>query len=656
MSLTIDNLSVLYRDGDHAIQALDRIRLHLPSGQCLALIGESGSGKTTLALACMGLLPENASTAGKLKFHERTFSPREEKILGQLRWNRLAMVFQNGATHLNPVHRIIDQVAEPLIQHLGWDRTVAQQRAGGVLEGLGLGAAYHSRYPHQLSGGQAQRVLIAMAGILDPEVLILDEPTSALDAANKGIVTDVIHQAKSSNKAVLLITHDLEFASQNADLTAVLYLGQIMEILPAGDLLTEPYHPYTLALYRSYPTMATARDLGGIRGDAFYRMIHQHGRRDGETYRHSHIQVPGSSHKDGHAPPEGCLFQNRCTQAIGRCRHEDVSLERIGDHSVRCLRHGIADLLTLQGVAKSYGEIRALNPTDLVLRCGEVYSLVGETGSGKTTLAMIAAGALQPDVGERIFHDPQADPEKGANPRLTARQIGVVYQNPAESVSHRFSVFHIVAEPLKIHKPGMNKGVIKAHVTRVLKEVHLSTDESFLARYPHELNMGAIQRVCIARALVLEPSLIVADEPTSSLDPSVQAKVLKLLLDLQTERGLTLLFVTHDMGVARKISDRMGVMLRGALVEAGPAPRLMACPTHPYTRFLLESVGGRQKGISRRSEEGEKKGGCPFFFRCPQAQRVCGKETPALRQWDHREVACHFPEKSSSESQRCNAI
>jgi len=656
LSLTIENLSVLYRDGDHAIQALDRIRLHLPSGKCLALIGESGSGKTTLALACMGLLPENASTGGNLKFHERTFSPMEEQILGRLRWNRVAMVFQNGAAHLNPVHRIVDQVAEPLIQHLGWERTAAQQRAGGVLEDLGLGAAYHSRYPHQLSGGQAQRVLIAMAGILDPEVLILDEPTSALDAANKSIVADVIDQAKSSDKAVLLITHDLEFASQNADLMAVLYLGQIMETLPAGALLTEPYHPYTLALSRSYPTMATARDLGGIRGDAFYRMIHRHGRRDGETYHHSHIQVPGSSHKDGHAPPEGCLFQNRCTQAIRRCRHEDVSLERIGDHWVRCLRHGIADLLTLQGVAKDYEEIRALKPTDLVLRCGEVYSLVGETGSGKTTLAMIAAGALQPDVGERIFHMSESGPEKDANPRLTARRIGVVYQNPAESVSHRFSVFDILAEPLKIHEPGMNKGEVTSRVNRLLNEVHLSTDESFLARYPHELNMGAIQRICIARALILKPSLVIADEPTSSLDPSVQAKVLKLLLDLQTERGLTLLFVTHDMGVARKISDRMGVMLRGTLVEAGPASRLMACPAHPYTRFLLESVRGRQKGISRRSEGEALKGGCPFFFRCPQAKRLCGKETPALRQWDHREVACHFPEESSLESQRCNAI
>ena len=645
MSLMIDNLSVLYRDGHHAIQALDRIRLHLPSGRCLALIGESGSGKTTLALACMGLLPENASTEGNFQFHGETFSPGDEKIFDRLRWNRLAMVFQNGAAHLNPVHRIIDQVAEPLIQHRRWKRPAARQWAGKALESLGLGTTYHLRYPHQLSGGQAQSVLIAMAGILDPEVLILDEPTSALDAANKGIVTDVIDQAKSSGKAVLLITHDLEFASRSADSMAVFYLGQIMEILPPTDLFTEPRHPYTLALVRSYPTMTTARDLGGIRGDAFYRMIHQHGRRDGETYRHSHIQVPGSSHTDGHAPPEGCLFHNRCTQAIERCRHEDVHLERIGDHTVRCLRHGIADLLTLQGVGKRYGNITALNPTDLVLRCGEVYSLVGETGSGKTTLAMTAAGAIEPDAGERVFHESDPDFKKGTIPRFMARRIGVVYQNPAESVSHRFSVFDIVAEPLKIHEPRMPKAEVKAHVTRVLDEVHLSTDESFLSRYPHELNMGAIQRVCIARALVLEPSLLVADEPTSSLDPSVQAKVLKLLLDLQTERGLTMLFVTHDMGVARKISDRLGVMLCGDLVEVGPASQMMACPAHPYTRFLVTRVGGGRKEVPRRSDGVEAAGGCPFFTRCPQAQPICRNEKPALSQWDHREVACHFPEK-----------
>ena len=643
MSLEIKNLSVIYRDGSHSIQALEEVSVSLVPGKCVALVGESGSGKTTFGNTCMGLLPSNAVREGEIILNGKRIDHLDESALNEFRWERISMVFQNGAVNMNPVHRIVDQVAEPLIQRRSLSRSGAIAKANDALEQMGVAKEYHDRYPHQLSGGQIQRSLLAMALILDPEILILDEPTSALDALSKTVVSDVIQTAKSMNKSILLITHDLEFAMHNSDTIAMLYLGQIMETLPATDLLTRPLHPYTLALGRSYPAMSTARDLGGIKGDAFYRLVHQHGHHDELGYHHTHIQIPQSSHKDGHAPPTGCLFQNRCTQAIEICRTEQVDLEVVGDHTVRCLRKGIASLLELKDVNKKYGKTIALHSIGLTIKCGEVFSLVGETGSGKTTLAMISAGMLKPESGKRVFDGRDMDEWMVRDYRSLSRRIGVVYQNPAESVSHRFSVFDTVAEPLMIHGLTGSKFEINERVTRVLDDVHLSTDRAFMGRYPHELNMGAIQRVCMARAIVLDPSLLIADEPTSSLDPSVQAKVLKLLLDLQIEHGLSMLFVTHDIGLARKISDRIGVMLAGRLVEVGPAHLILTAPLHPYTRLLIDSVSGfaRKTVLPGSAETGP--GGCVFYNRCNQPQDICLKEAPLLKDGAHGQVACHFP-------------
>jgi peptide/nickel transport system ATP-binding protein len=342
-----------------------------------------------------------------------------------------------------------------------------------------------------------------MAMVLDPAVIILDEPTSALDALTKGFVAEIIREAKGRGKALLLITHDLEFAIRNAETMAVLYLGQVMETLPAREMLSNPLHPYTMALGRSYPAMQTARDLGGIRGDAFYRLVHQHGHADAALYRHAHIQVRASSHSDGHAPPSGCLFQDRCTQAIEPCTEGLVVLEEVEEHTVRCLRRGIVTMLELKGVAKRYGKTTALNPVDVTVRAGELLAIVGETGSGKTTLAMIAAGELKPDQGRRMFFGRDVDEWIKKDHRSLGREIGIIYQNPIESISHRFSVYEAVAEPLKIQGEIRDQEEGKERVQAILADVHLSTDDAFLRRYPHELNMGALQRVCLARALVL---------------------------------------------------------------------------------------------------------------------------------------------------------
>jgi len=306
MSLMIKDFSIIYRDGDHSIQAVEEATLVVKRGQCLALVGESGSGKTTLGMACLGLLPENAETAGRIFLNDREIDFANETALNQMRWQKISMVFQNGAETLNPAYRVIDQVAEPVMKMGGENRKSALKRASRALFDMGLPESCHVRYPHQLSGGQVQRSLLAMATILDPDILIMDEPTSAL---------------------------------------------------------SNPIHPYTMALGRSYPTMGTARDLGGIRGDAFYRLVHQHGRHDKAQYHHSHIQIPESAHANGHAPPTGCLFQGRCTQAALACKTGVVNLEAVRHHQVRCLRHGIVNMLSFEGVTKHYDRTVALNPT-----------------------------------------------------------------------------------------------------------------------------------------------------------------------------------------------------------------------------------------------------------------------------------------------------
>ena len=494
MSLQIKNLSVVYGNGHHSIQALEGVSLAVRPGHCIALVGESGSGKTTMGKACLGLLPNNAEVEGEVLLMDREIDFSDETALNRIRWKHLSMVFQDGAMSLNPVHRIIDQVVEPVLQHEDLAREEALEKAALCLEEMGLSRQEQGRYPHQLSGGQVQRSLLAMALVLDPGTVILDEPTSALDAMNKGFVAEKIREMKNRGKAILLITHDLEFAVQHADDIAVLYLGQVMETLPAAELLLNPLHPYTMALGRSYPAMDTARDLGGIRGDAFYRIIHQHGHRDEAHYSHSHIQVPESAHKDGHAPPTGCIFRDRCTQAVEPCERGDVALQVVGRHTVRCLRRGIVDRLELKGVAKTYGETVALRSVDLNVRAGEIMALVGETGSGKTTLAMIAAGVLKPDRGQRVLSGRDMDEWMKKDAKSLARKIGVIYQNPAQAVSHRFTVYDAVAEPLKIHRISKNKEQMLERVKTVLRAVHLSTDASFLKRYPHELNLGALQR------------------------------------------------------------------------------------------------------------------------------------------------------------------
>lgn len=639
MGLRIKGLSVSFRAGDHVVLAVEGVDLEVGHGRCVALVGESGSGKTTIGLACMGLLPANAEVKGQIELDGAAVDYTDQEVARKTRWRCISMVFQAGAASLNPVKHVLDQVAEPLAVNAGMGWKEARERAAQAMEGMGLGSELHRRFPHELSGGQIQRVLLSMASVLDPPVMILDEPTANLDVVTKAFVGQVLKNARAKGKALLLISHDLDFIAQWANEVAVIYLGQVMEHLPANRLLTSSLHPYSRALVRSYPSMARTADLGGIKGDAHQRLIHRHSRQDSPGHEHA---GGGDAAAEGvHAPAEGCLFWPRCAQAIQRCKKEEVELIRKGPHGVRCLRGGVVEIIGLEGVSKRYTKTWALYPSHISVRAGETLCLVGETGSGKTTLAMIAAGVLRPDNGVRLLDGQDMDEILRRDKMALARQVGIVYQDPASSVSHRLNVSEIIAEPLKIHKLLASKEELRREVLELLASVHLPADSDFLRRYPHELSQGTIQRICLARALALNPRILVADEPTSALDPSAQAKVMRLLMELQIEKGLTLLFVTHDIGLARKIGDRLAVMLAGRIVEIGPTPKILAHPLHPYTELLISAAKGQaQEGPSKKVPAGPE--GCAFADRCRWCEKRCLLEPPPNLQMEDgdRAVRC----------------
>lgn len=578
--LEISNLKVGY-GGKIIIRDLD---LRLDKGKILSVVGESGTGKTTLGLSIMGLINERAEKGivqGKILLDGNDINRMSKEELRKLRWSRLSMVFQNVEDALNPLYSIFDQVKEPLLETT-LNNEEAEGKTLNILEMVEFPIHRVKAYPHQLSMGEKQKALIAMAFIGDPEVVILDEPTSALDVISKDSITQLL-KVLCKDRTALLITHDLSTAASLSDNMAVLYGGCIVELAPTSSLLSDPRHPYSRGLIRSYPDMDRAKDLQGIRGRAEF-------------------------------VESGCPFHPRCTQAIEICKEERPKLimvsqlERRHSHPqqrpessiqnrvsryIACHRGGVIPLLEMRGLVKSFGKFRAVDSVDLTLFEGETLALVGESGAGKTTLAKTIIGLLEITDG-KIYLEGEKIAENGINLARENgfhRKVQMIFQNTRESISHRLNILEAVVEPLNIQGIGSEEDRIKA-VKDVLEEAQLPSDDDFLNRYPHELSGGEAQRVVIARALILNPKLIIADEPTSSLDASVQAKLMKLLNNIQEDRGLSMLFITHNIALARKISDRIAVMQSGKIVEKGPSSRILASPLHPYTKGFINSASG----------------------------------------------------------------
>ena len=556
MLLDIRNLNVFYNE--HWV--IRDLNLSLERGQPAVIIGESGAGKTTLGLSILGLAGGKCTGEILLK-GKNTLSLNEEE-LSNIRGKDIAMVFQNVEDALHPLYTISDQVAEAILIHNQENKRWAFDLACDLLNSVGLDYRHARAYPHQLSGGQKQRALIAMAIANNPDVLILDEPTASLDAPTKAAIISLLNTLQR-DRAMLVITHDISIAAQlKNSIIIVLYGGRIIETGSAIQVLADPQHPYTRALLRSYPTLVMTKDLQGIPG-----------RMEWEK--------------------QGCSFSNRCTQRTTACLETTPKLRHIHNRMVACHRGGIVPVLKLNFVSKSFCTHNVLKNVSLTLYHGETLAMVGKSGSGKTTLAKIIIGLLKPDAGE-IWVNNQRIVERTLD---FYHQVQLIFQNPKESFSYRMSILQAVKEPLDIENKLAEKEKHE-QVRQVLSEVELPCNNSFLNKKINHLSGGEAQRVAIARALILKPQLLIADEATSSLDASVQAKILKLLLNIQEKRGLSMLLITHDIALARKVSDRIAVMLDGQLVEEGRTCDLVSNPKHEHTKCLLESSVFSQESSS----------------------------------------------------------
>ncbi len=585
-ALAIAGLRVTY-PGPPPVRALDRLSLEVAVGECVGVLGESGSGKSTLAKALLGLAT-GAEVEGGLRLGDVDLGALDEAGWREIRWRRIALAVQSTSS-LNPVLRVGLQLAEPQMVHLGRTRAAADERSTAVLADVGLDPEALDRYPSELSGGQRRLVLLAMALVCDPSVVVLDEPTAGLDPSTRERVVDTLRRLRDERQmALVILGHDVEAIEAVADRVAVLYRGWLAEVGPARRVLDEPRAPYTWALLNARPTLGSVKDLRGIRGDP----------------------------PDPTEVAAGCPFEARCTQAVDVCGAGRPPLVpppgEDGERLVACVRGGVVTLLEARDLRLSYrlagtgtglgrrSTVVAVDGVSLDVREGEVVGVVGPTGAGKSTLGLLLVRLLEPDGGSVRFEGADLLALRGADLRAARRRVQLLFQDPYEALSPRLTVGAAVREPLDVQAVGEPEWRDR----RVLDElvaVRLPTDAAFLARHTHELSGGQLQRLALARALILEPKLLVADEPVSMLDPSEQAKMLQLLKHLQVERGMAMVFVSHDLAVVLRVADRVVVMDAGRIVEQARGDDLLRAARHPVTHTLLAASGHTAGPTPRRS-------------------------------------------------------
>ncbi len=561
--LLVNELSITYNGVSPPVKAVNNISLKLKKGENLGIIGESGCGKSTLALGIMGLI-KNGSVKGNILYKDLNLVGLPDDKLRHYRWKEIAMMFQNSLDILNPVLTVEEQVGEPLRFHCHLTPQEIDERVVHTLEMVGLDPAWRTAYPHQLSGGMRQRVLLAMALICEPELLIVDEPTTALDAASKNDIFELLQNLqKQLNFAMILISHDVAFVSQLTSMLITMYCGQAVEYGRTSDVLKNPMHCYTRGLLNSSPQFFKYKDLWGISGEP-----------------------PGEG-----APLKGCPFAPRCCQSAEGCGKSRPQLRYVAlERRVACHKGGIETFLKAEGIKKNYrvGEksIEAVRGADLEIRSGEVVALVGESGSGKSTLAHILAGVLPADEGSVFFRGKKVE-NHWATKMIGGMQI--IFQDPFSATSHRMQVLDVVKEPLEIMKWKSTAERNKA-AGEALQAVRLPVTPEFLQRYCYSLSGGQRQRVAIARALITRPNLVIADEITSMLDPSNQANILRELKGLQNRFGFAMLYITHELHLARKVSDKVYVMHRGEIVEKGSSSVIFEKPEHFFTKQLFKEA------------------------------------------------------------------
>jgi len=659
--LTITGLRTVFSTPEGTARAVDGVSFGVRAGETYALVGESGCGKSVTALSIMGLVPgpTGSVAGGEIVFEGRDLVGLGPEEMRKVRGGRIAMVFQEPMTSLNPVFTAGWQVEEALSVHAtGPEGGAAARRAEALrwLERVRLPdpARAHASYPHQLSGGQRQRVMLAMALACRPALLIADEPTTALDVTIQQQILDLMGELKrETGTAVLLITHNLGIVREQADRVGIMYAGRLVEEAVAADLFRAPLHPYTRALMASVPGR-------GRRGSPL-------------------PSVPGTV-PPATGYPAGCRFAPRCPLARESCRRDDpASLEARPGRFVACPFHaeplpaadtalafatpasrGPAPLVEARGLRVWFpvtrgvfrsvvGHVRAVDDVDLSVARGSVHALVGESGCGKTTLGNALLG-LVPLTGGTVTFD--GSPISGMDPRAMRplrRRIQPVFQDPFSSLNPRLRVGDLVEESMLAHRGAFTGLERKARAGDALERVGLGA--AVRQRYPHEFSGGQRQRICIARALAVGPDFVVCDEPTSALDVSVQAQVLNLLGRLKASMGLTYLLITHDLGVVEYFADEVSVMYLGRIVERGTLDEVFGNAAHPYTAALLAAVptveprpGGRAPALGGDVPSPvSPPSGCRFHPRCPRAMPVCsGSEPRKAALSPSHGVSCHL--------------
>ncbi len=662
------------------VVAVDGVSLQVAQGESVGIVGESGCGKTTVGVSIMRLLPSNGHiSGGTVVLNGRDLAPLSEKEMRRVRGNEVAMIPQDPMTSLNPTMTIGRQIAEAVRLHRAVSREQARARALEVLQLVDMPrpAERLDQYPHELSGGLRQRVMIAMALACDPTLLIADEPTTALDVTIQAQILDLIDDLREQlGMSVILITHDMGVIAGRTDRVVVMYAGKVAEEATTETLFSNMMHPYTDSLLASVPKLTAHA------GDRL-------------------VSIPG-------LPPDlskvhtNCRFHPRCQYATDQCREEEPQLVETGDvglnghgphryacfHPVNVEHRPVAvqlrssaeveayaqqrsaklaaqpELLTVDNLVKEFpvmkgglfrrkvGTVKAVSDVSFAIREGEVFGLVGESGCGKTTVGRLVVALERANDGKIQFEGQETQSLRGQRLRRVRRHVQLMFQDPYASLDPRMRVGGIVREPLKVQRIGSRQEQV-ARVGQLMEEVGLS--RTAVDRYPHEFSGGQRQRIGLARALALDPKLIVADEPVSALDVSIQAQILNLMKDLQERRNLTLVLISHDLAVVRYMADTIGVMYLGKLVEVGPANEVYDHPAHHYTRGLLDAVPEAEPSKARlkiraKGVQGElpsavdPPSGCRFRTRCPRAEERCALETPPWADFGNNHMAlCHFP-------------
>ena len=662
--LHIDNLKTWIDSGKTVVRAVDGISFEIARNETFALLGESGCGKSMTALSIMRLLPDAGRIqSGSIKLDGQDLLALPEVSMRAVRGKRIAMIFQEPMTSLNPVMKVGRQIDETLHCHTTWRGEAAHNRVLELLRAVGIPdeVRRYDEYPFHLSGGMKQRLMIAIALAGEPDLLIADEPTTALDVTIQAQVLELLRELqRQHNMSILLITHDLGVVSEMAHRVAVMYAGEIVEMAPRDRFFSAPFHPYSRKLFDSLPGKAKrTQDLSVIKGS-----------------------VPPLTQTF-----TGCRFVTRCDYAWERChdiRPEWTEIEK--GHYVRChlageeainskpLEDGNAEcnteskrqemqpetLLEVSGLKVHFpiykgvfrhvvGYVKAVDDVSLTIGKGRTLALVGESGCGKTTVGKGILQLLKPTGGSVRFAGTELTTLRSAELRTRRADFQIIFQDPYASLNPRMMISDIIEEGMAALNVEDSAAKRQTRIDSILQQVGLSSDIKF--RYPHEFSGGQRQRIAIARALAVRPKLIVCDEPTSALDVSVQAQILNLLKNLQNELDLTYLFITHNLSVVEYLAHEVAVMYLGRIVEQGSVEEVMSQPRHPYTQALLSAVPVIETGGSRQvirlqgdlPSPANPPAGCHFNPRCPHAMPVCKQIYPDTTEISTTHVVrCHL--------------